>query len=98
MERPNEPVHPEIREGELSPEGPDCKDMRLLLVDDCRENRQRIESYLYDEPYQIDAAENGQIAVGLLAANRYNLVLKDIQMPVMDGHSAMRAMRNWERQ
>jgi CheY-like chemotaxis protein len=42
---------------------------------------------------QVDAADNGQSALGLARSERYDLVLMDMQMPVMDGLAATRALR-----
>lgn len=94
LNRPSEPVRPEIYQDDASP---DDQPLRLLLVDDSMENRLLIQAYLNEEPYQIDIAENGQIAVDMFTSDRYDLVLMDIQMPVMDGHAATCAIRNWEK-
>ena len=70
--------------------------LHLLLVDDSPDNRLLIQTYLKDKSYVVDAAENGQIALEKFRANRYDIVLMDIQMPVMDGHTATKEMRRWE--
>ena len=95
LNRPGNAVPVEVQQDDKSP---DDKFLRLLLVDDSPENRMLIQAYLQEEPYQIDVAENGQISVDMFTTDRYDLVLMDIQMPVMDGHSATRAVRDWERQ
>ena len=66
---------------------------RILLVEENEDNRLLVKTYLKKLPYIIDEAENGKIAVDLYRQNTYNLILMDVQMPVMDGHEATRAMR-----
>lgn len=66
---------------------------RILLVEDNEDNRLLVKTYLKKLPYIIDEAENGKIAVDLYRQNSYNLILMDVQMPVMDGHEATRVMR-----
>jgi CheY-like chemotaxis protein len=70
---------------------------RLLLVEDNPDNRLLIRTYLKKEPYDVDEAENGAIAVACFGEGRYDLILMDVQMPVMDGHEATRAIRDFER-
>ena len=70
---------------------------KLLLVDDNSDNRLLIIAYLKKLNYMIDEAENGQIAVELFQKNKYDIVLMDVQMPVMDGHKAARTIREWEK-
>ncbi|MBI4487604.1 MAG: response regulator [Deltaproteobacteria bacterium] len=70
--------------------------LRILLVEDTADNRVLIQSYLRRTPYQIDIAENGEIAVEKFKSGNYDLVLMDIQMPVMDGYTATKAIRKWE--
>jgi CheY-like chemotaxis protein len=53
---------------------------------------------LKDIPYQIDVAENGEIAVNKFQSATYDLVLMDMQMPVLDGYAAIQAIRQWERE
>ena len=70
---------------------------RLLLVDDNADNRLLVKAYLKKSMYKIDEAENGQIAVELHQKNNYDLILMDVQMPVMDGHKATMKIRDWEK-
>jgi signal transduction histidine kinase/CheY-like chemotaxis protein len=77
---------------------PGRKRAGILLVEDNPDNRLLIEAYLKREPYSIDTAENGAMAVERFKAGVYDVVLMDVQMPVMDGHDATRAIRAWERE
>ena len=66
---------------------------RVLVVDDGLENRQLLQVLLGDSGLQIEEAENGQIALDRVGAETFDLVLMDMQMPVMDGQTATRKMR-----
>jgi len=70
----------------------------ILLADDSSDNRFLIQAYLKHSGYQLDLAETGRVAVEMYQARRYDLVLMDVQMPVMDGHTATRMIRDWEKQ
>jgi len=76
---------------------PPSKPLRILVADDSADNRMLISAFLKNTPYCIDEVENGALAVEHFVAHKYDLVLMDIQMPVMDGHAATRAIRDWER-
>ena len=66
---------------------------RVLLVEDNELNREVALGLLEDAHLEIDTAENGQVAVQMVAEHNYDLVLMDMQMPVMDGLAATRAIR-----
>ena len=91
-------VADEVRPAARGDGAADQRALHLLLVEDSVDNRLLIQSYLKQTPYQIDVAENGAIAVEKFQSGAYDLVLMDIQMPVMDGYTATQAMRAWERQ
>ncbi len=79
--------------------GPDQvvdRTLRILLADDSADNRMLIQAYLRKTPYQLDQAEDGERAIELVFSGVYDLVLMDIQMPVMDGYTAVRKIREWE--
>ena len=69
---------------------------RILLVEDFADNRMLVQSYLKETRYQIDIAENGEIAVEKCMSGQYDLVLMDMQIPVMDGYTATERIRKWE--
>jgi len=71
---------------------------RLLLVDDNRDNLALMRLFLENGDYEIDEAANGQEAVTRFAARDYDLVFMDLEMPVLDGYGATRAIRDLERQ
>ncbi|MGH6683755.1 MAG: response regulator, partial [Pseudolabrys sp.] len=66
---------------------------RILLSDDSVDNRLLIKAFFKGLPYQIDEAENGEVALRKFSGATYDVVLMDLQMPVMDGLTATRAMR-----
>ena len=72
--------------------------LSLLHVEDAANNRLLIRSYLKNTPFSIEEAENGQIAVEKIQSTRYDLVLMDMQMPVMDGYTATKRIRDWEKE
>ncbi|HIJ57253.1 MAG TPA: PAS domain S-box protein [Deltaproteobacteria bacterium] len=74
----------------------DLKPVQILLVEDTIDNQLLVKSYLKMTPYQIDIAENGLEAVKMFPLKKYDLVLMDIQMPVMDGYTATKEIRMWE--
>ncbi len=69
---------------------------RILLVDDSMENRELIRLMFSRLEVELDEAENGREAVDKFEQGRYDLILMDIQMPVMDGYTATRMIRRVE--
>lgn len=65
----------------------------VLVVDDGAENRSLLEVLLGDTGLQVDLAENGQQACDKAFNGAYAMILMDVQMPVMDGYSAVAKMR-----
>jgi len=80
------------------PQEENLRGLRILLAEDSEENRLLIAAYLLGTPHQLDAAENGRVAVEMFKTRRYDLLLVDVNMPVLDGYSAVAAMRAWERE
>jgi signal transduction histidine kinase/DNA-binding response OmpR family regulator len=74
----------------------DFKGKRILLVEDVEVNRLIVTDLLEDTGCIIDEAENGQIAVDMAGGQYYDLILMDMQMPVMDGLTATRKIRAFD--
>ncbi|TAL12600.1 MAG: response regulator [Nitrospirae bacterium] len=72
--------------------------LRILLAEDSAAIRAFTQTYFKDTPYQLDMAENGQVAVEMFQAVRYDLVFMDLEMPVMNGVNATLAIREWEQE
>ena len=71
---------------------------RVLVVEDNAENLILLRAYLDNLSLVLDFASNGLEALEKRQHGAYDLVLMDIQMPVMDGYTATREIRAWEKQ
>ena len=83
----------------LPPKDADFKDRHILLVEDNELNREIAQEILREYGFRVDTAENGAVAVekvSTAAPGSYDLVLMDVQMPVMDGYTATRQIRALE--
>lgn len=69
----------------------------ILLVEDNDLNQEVATEMLGDEGFVVEVAENGAIALDRVQNKRYDIVLMDMQMPVMDGVTATREIRRIER-
>jgi PAS domain S-box-containing protein len=95
IEAPLQPVEAPQLEPRATPEA-DPFGGRVLVVDDHPTNRTVAELILRDFGFEVMVAEDGLAAVQAVAAHRFDLVLMDMQMPVMDGLTAVRRIREME--
>ncbi|MBF0184137.1 MAG: response regulator [Magnetococcales bacterium] len=70
--------------------------LHILAVDDAEDNLRLLEAFLKRTPHRLSTAMDGAEGLALFQSNPFDLVLMDIQMPVMDGYQATRSMREWE--
>jgi PAS domain S-box-containing protein len=83
--------------------GPDMEALRpvqgarILLVEDNEINQQVACELLQQAGFVVEVANHGQEAISMLEPGRYDCVLMDVQMPVMDGYTATRKIREDDR-
>ena len=66
---------------------------RILVVEDQPDSRQIIRDMLTPTDYEITEAENGEEALAAIAKQQPDLILMDVQMPIMDGYTATRRIK-----
>ncbi|MBE9480382.1 MAG: response regulator [Bacteroidetes bacterium] len=72
-------------------------DSNILIVEDNEINQQIMKLSLIKLVKNVDVAENGKMALDMFGLNRYNLILMDIQMPIMNGITATKKIREIEK-
>jgi CheY-like chemotaxis protein len=70
--------------------------LKILIAEDSEDSRFLLQEFLKRGPYEVTFAENGKTAVEAALSRQFDLILMDIQMPVMDGLAATRLIRNAE--
>ena len=70
--------------------------LRILLAEDSADNVLLIQQYLKASGCIAEVAGNGEVAFQRFISGIYDVVLMDVQMPVMDGYAATRRIRQWE--
>ncbi|MBF0342578.1 MAG: response regulator, partial [Magnetococcales bacterium] len=99
---PLRPVAPPV--GKVTPEeksddsGLDGQAMRVLLVEDSVDNQLLIRTFLKNTPHRLAVAVDGREAVRMVQEATFDVVFMDVQMPVMDGYTATRRIRQWEQE
>ena len=71
--------------------------VKILVAEDAEDNRFLVEAYLSDQAFDLRFVENGQEALDLFEQEKFDLVIMDVQMPVMDGLIATESIRAFER-
>jgi signal transduction histidine kinase/DNA-binding response OmpR family regulator len=72
---------------------PAGRPLRILLAEDNKINQQLVSMLLRKAEHQVDVAENGEIAVAAVRNGEYDVVLMDVQMPILDGVQATKRIR-----
>jgi CheY-like chemotaxis protein len=72
--------------------------LRILMAEDSQDNVFVVRAFLRSTGYKLEVVPNGRVAVERFPNASPDVVLMDVQMPLMDGYSATRAIRAWEKQ
>ncbi|MBF0628329.1 MAG: PAS domain S-box protein [Magnetococcales bacterium] len=72
--------------------------LRILLAEDCPENQMLFLAYLEKTAHVVSVVNNGVEAVERVREEAFDLVLMDIEMPLLNGYEATRRIRQWERE
>jgi PAS domain S-box-containing protein len=67
--------------------------VKILLCEDNELNQRLAENVIESFGFELDIAENGKLGIDMLLKNQYDLVIMDLQMPVMDGYQATKHIR-----
>ena len=89
-------LHLPLADHKTSPLNPDPFKAQILVVEDSEDSHLLFKAYFQKPPYEVNLAENGQVAVNLFQSNSFDLVFMDLHMPALDGKEAIVAMRDWE--
>ena len=87
------PITQEKVKQDIAEQITDVKPARILLAEDVKTNQMVFEVMLRDEPYEIDMADDGEIAVQMALSGNYDVVFMDIMMPNMGGIEAFQALK-----
>lgn len=92
-------IRPEIPAVEMpkrheKPKEASCKDLKILVAEDNPVNRKLIDIILKKLGCQVEQAENGLEALNKVINSSYDIVLMDVQMPIMEGFEATHEIRN----
>lgn len=72
------------------------EEAKILLIEDKLSNRKTIEIYLRSRVAKVEVAVNGKEAVEMFSNNQYDMILMDLQMPIMGGIEAAERIRKIE--
>ena len=89
-------VSPESAKKKPVPDKKPFKMLSILLAEDNEINQKIIQYSLTNAGYKVDIANNGQEAIDMYHAGNYDLVLMDVQMPILDGFEATAHIRKVE--
>jgi PAS domain S-box-containing protein len=93
LDAPQDKASAPLAKGRLTKDLPALPPARVLVVDDGEANRQLITVVLTRAGLTVESAENGEVGVRMAASRRFDLILMDMQMPVMDGYTATAKLR-----
>ena len=67
--------------------------LRMLCVDDNDDLRENLKEQFVGENFEVDTANDGDIALEMIKRNHYDIVLLDVKMPRMDGPAVLKEMK-----
>lgn len=86
-------LHPSSPEGSKNKKVPDLLGLKILIVDDCEDNQFLFSHFLKRKGALVFTSFDGHEGVEKALSEHFDIILMDIQMPVMDGYAALTRLR-----